>query len=183
MQEYKSIVSEQAEKLLSGLPARVSQVHGLVEKNFQIRQPSALTASYTQVIKTGGKYDTNDVLHGLVSLVGEEVHNTLEVLQKISAWILLLVPKIADGNNFGVEVQKAAYIHVKDSIEKWQKVWDGLTDYYNQRATAIEKIKDKISKEKSSSSTSTKTTGGKVSVSFKAICCCIPFVVIFFYAF
>ncbi|KAF1329743.1 Proteasome activator subunit 1, partial [Globisporangium splendens] len=162
MDAYRTSVAQDAQKRIEELPQRLAHVHALVQQHFQARTPSAVRATLKQsVTATRGKVDANATLDALIAVVGDEIEQVLTMLAQLSQWIQLLVPKIADGNNFGVEVQKLAYVHVKESIATWQKQWDALVDYYNQRATAVEKVNDKIAKESSKSTTVTATTGGK----------------------
>lgn len=162
MDAYRTSVAQDAKQRIEELPQRLAHVHALVQQHFQARQPSAVRATLKQsVTATQGKINANANLDALLGVVSDEIEQVLTVLTQLSQWIQLLVPKIADGNNFGVEVQKLAYVHVKESIATWQKQWDSLADYYNQRATAVEKVNDKVAQEKSKSTTVTASTGGK----------------------
>lgn len=62
------------------------------------------------------------------------------VLYPLRSWIMLLVPKIADGGNFGVSVQLAVLKTISDSIEKLEKLHDELTKYRKSRGDMVEKL-------------------------------------------
>ncbi|DBA03689.1 TPA: hypothetical protein N0F65_004106 [Lagenidium giganteum] len=157
MEAYQKSVAAEAEAALSALPQRLVHVQQLLQTHFGERRPSQVFEAY----KAAAQLDTNAALQPLVVVVADELEHALAVLQKISLWIQLLVPKVSDGNNFGVEVQRSVFVHLKESIAAWQKAWDGLVDYHNQRATAVEKVKDKVAKEGSVTETVTNSTGGK----------------------
>lgn len=162
MDAYRSAVAKDAQLRLEEFPQRLQRVHALVQQHFVQRQPSVVRANLlANVQNTPGTIGANASLDALVGVVSDEVEQALTSLAQLAQWIQLLVPKIADGNNFGVEVQKLAYVHLKESIATWQKHWDALADYHSQRATAVEKVNDKIAKEKATSTTTTASTGGK----------------------
>ena len=91
----------------------------------------------------------------------DEIAQLMSAIQLLQCWIQLHVPKVEDGNNFGVEVQKYAFVHLKESLEKWQKIWDSLSDHNSTRATAVEKLNAKANSETSTTTTVTSSRGGK----------------------
>lgn len=162
MDAYRSAVAKDAQLRLEEFPQRLQRVHALLQQHFVQRQPSVVRVNLlASVSATPGKIGANASLDALVAVVSDEVEQTLVALSQLAQWIQLLVPKIADGNNFGVEVQKLAFVHIKESLATWQKHWDTLADYHSQRATAVEKVNDKVAKEKATSTTTTASVGGK----------------------
>ena len=73
----------------------------------------------------------------------------------------LSIPKMEDGNNFGVTIQLQALKHIADSQDKLQKQLEELVKYHASRADAVEKCK------LPSTSTSTTTTKTEASSSGK----------------
>lgn len=162
MDAYRAAIAKDAQARLEEFPQRIERVHALVQQHFAQRQPSAVRTNLQTLVRASpGKIGANASLDALIGVVGDEIEQALASLSTLAQWVQLLVPKIADGNNFGVEVQKLAYVHLKESIAQWQKHWDGLADYASQRATAVEKLNDKVATEKVSSTVSTASTGGK----------------------
>lgn len=158
MDAYRAAVSADAERTLADFPRRVEHVQALVAQHFAQRQPSAVRASLAAAAAaSSGQVRGNASLAALAAVVADEIELALVALAQLSRWLQLLVPKVADGNNFGVEVQKLAYEHVKESAAGWQKHWDALAEYHSQRATAAEKLNDKVAKEKATSATTTTT--------------------------
>lgn len=77
---------------------------------------------------------------------------------------MMTIPKMEDGNNFGVTVQLAALKQLKDDREKLEKVLEDLSKYAQTRADAMEKCKLPSStktKTSSQSSSSGENKGGE----------------------
>lgn len=166
MDAYRTAVAAEAEQTLADFPQRVARVHALVAQHFAQRQPSVVRAELVAAAASSSSSSSADVranakLAALAGVVGDEIELALRSLAQLTRWLQLLVPKVADGNNFGVEVQKLALDHLKESAAAWQKHWDALAEYHSQRAAAAEKLNDKVATEKATSATTTATTGGK----------------------
>ncbi|KAG1695622.1 hypothetical protein DVH05_019361 [Phytophthora capsici] len=162
MSEYKKTVTASGAALLEELPKRVEQLQALVQQHTAGRTPSNLRTKFAQsVLAAPASVSSNGDVQSLLAVVGDQVSQLMSAIQLLQLWIQLQVPKVEDGNNFGVEVQKYAYVHLKDSLEKWQKIWDSLADYSSARATAVEKLNAKNSSESSTTTTVTSSKGGK----------------------
>jgi hypothetical protein len=151
--------SEIANRVLAELPERMQNVADLLQKEFPKMTPSQVNSSFTPGVTAHAA--TNPQMVRLVNIVVDEIHTAIQELQSLERWIQLLIPQVADGNNFGVEVQKCVQIQISASKTALQKAWDGMTDYYWQRATAYEKFATKVSLEKSKSSSTSTEEGGK----------------------
>jgi len=55
-------------------------------------------------------------------------------------WICLLVPKIEDGNNFGVSVQEETIGVISEIEAATGRILMKITHYYSARATLISKV-------------------------------------------
>ncbi|KAI9908233.1 hypothetical protein PsorP6_016584 [Peronosclerospora sorghi] len=162
MNEYSNSVIASAAALVTQMPQRVVQIQTLLQQHVQEAVPSKLRAKFAQAILAApAAVGSNGNVQSLLAVVADAIAQLLSDLHLLRVWITLLVPKVEDGNNFGVEVQKLVYVHLKESMEKWQKTWDSLADYSSARATAVEKVNAKISSETSTTTTLTSSTGGK----------------------
>ncbi|OQR90899.1 periplasmic binding protein [Thraustotheca clavata] len=148
-----------ATAVLEEIPLHMDRIQELLQREFPPTTPSQVHAAFSPLVSIDAA--TNERMVRLVHVVLDEIHTAIQKLQCIERWIQLLVPKIADGNNFGVEVQKSVQLQISASRTALQKAWDGMTDYYWQRATAHEKFAIKASTEKSNTVTSTAEEGGK----------------------
>lgn len=86
----------------------------------------------------------------------------LNVLLALKRWVRVQVPKIEDGNNFGVSVQLDTVKVIDQLAAPITKALDDLPSYFEKRAAAWDKISVKTSKETKSSTSTSKETGGKV---------------------
>ncbi|RHY87583.1 hypothetical protein DYB37_000393 [Aphanomyces astaci] len=159
MEKVLEEASTVATSVLASIPQRLARVNALLASEFPVNTPSQLAVAFTPLVSANAT--SNPQLGRLVTLVLDEIHVAIHELQRLERWIQLLTPRVADGNNFGVEVQKSVQLQISASRTALQKSWDAMTDYYWQRATAYEKFAAKVSKDKKKSVSTTKEEGGK----------------------
>lgn len=76
-----------------------------------------------------------------VSLAVDGVDTVLKDLRVLSHYVQMTLPKMEDGNNFGVTVQLSALKQMSEASESLQKQVDELFKYASARADALEKCK------------------------------------------
>jgi len=123
----------------------------IVEKG--LTTVSAMTASinslftFESLSAAGTAFGTGDVStpnEGLVKALTTSLDSldlVIAQLMTMERFVMLTIPKMEDGNNFGVTVQLAALKHMKDERELLSKALEELSKYYSCRADAIEKCK------------------------------------------
>ncbi len=76
---------------------------------------------------------TNSKMIELMEVYQQMFHNSAEIFSKLKDWVTLRIPKVEDGNNFGVEVQDYC-------LGVISKAWDSSLiiasrdEYFSQRA-------------------------------------------------
>ena len=75
-------------------------------------------------------------------------------LRKIERFITLHVPKVEDGNNFGVAIQLEVAKLVKETGKDCKSLLDALPAYHKDRAAALEKVVAKTTTETSEATSS-----------------------------
>ncbi|KAK5580807.1 hypothetical protein RB653_000831 [Dictyostelium firmibasis] len=64
----------------------------------------------------------------------------IEIFSVIRGWITLNIPRIEDGNNFGVDVQEDIIAQITKLEEVYTSLLDGCENYFSTRASLIKKI-------------------------------------------
>ncbi|KAN0041677.1 hypothetical protein ACTFIV_004223 [Dictyostelium citrinum] len=64
----------------------------------------------------------------------------IEIFSVIRGWISLNIPRIEDGNNFGVDVQEDIITQVTKLEEVYTALLDGSENYFASRASLVKKI-------------------------------------------
>uniref|UniRef100_A0A3Q3CXK6 Proteasome activator complex subunit 1 n=1 Tax=Haplochromis burtoni TaxID=8153 RepID=A0A3Q3CXK6_HAPBU len=85
-----------------------------------------------------GPICTNEKVESLLPKVKTEIQTLKEKLNTVSMWVQLQIPKIEDGNNFGVAVQEKVFellTNTRTKIEGFQT----QISYYNERGDAVAK--------------------------------------------
>lgn len=160
MQSYSKQVETAALALLESLPKRVDDIEKVLTNLAGERMPSRVFAACTERVKASPGHQNVSVT-ALHLATADQLEQAISTLRMIAQWIQLNVPKIEDGNNFGVEVQKCVFVHVKEAIAALEKHWESIAEYHNQRTSIVEKVQEKVAKEKCTTRTVTASKGGK----------------------
>jgi len=135
-----------------------------MEESFPTLFPFKNLTEATAGFSNGDVTVPHDILSKALTASLEAVDQTISSSLTMERYILLTIPKMEDGNNFGVTVQLAALKHMKDDREKLDKVLEDLTKYQETRANAMEKCKlpsTNKSKTTSQSTGNAKVKGGE----------------------
>lgn len=81
----------------------------------------------------------NDNITALLNRVKPEIQGAKEKLNVISLWLQLQVPRIEDGNNFGVAVQEKVYELLTSARTKLEAFQTHISKYYSERGDAVSK--------------------------------------------
>lgn len=86
-----------------------------------------------------GPICTNERVDSLLQQVKPEIQTLKEKLNTVSMWVQLKVPKIEDGNNFGVAVQEKVFELLTNTRTKIEGFQTQISKYYNERGDAVAK--------------------------------------------
>lgn len=86
-----------------------------------------------------GPICTNETVEGLLKNTKAEISTLKEKLNTLSLWMQLQVPKVEDGNNFGVAVQEKVFEHLTNTRTKIEAFQTSLAKYSNERGDAVAK--------------------------------------------
>jgi len=151
---------KQAETLTDGAAKTIEAMDAAFQALFPFKTLSAATAQFSAA-------DAAVPHVGLVKALAtsmEAIDETATSCLTMERYILLTIPKMEDGNNFGVTVQLAALKQLKDDREKLEKALEELSKYAATRADALEKCKlpsSTKSKTTTQSTSNSDTKGGE----------------------
>lgn len=86
-----------------------------------------------------GPICTNEAVESLLKNTKAEISILKEKLNTLSLWMQLHVPKVEDGNNFGVAVQEKVFEHLTNTRTKVETFQTSLGKYSNERGDAVAK--------------------------------------------
>ncbi|XP_054478604.1 proteasome activator complex subunit 1 [Anoplopoma fimbria] len=86
-----------------------------------------------------GPICTNERVESLLQKVKPQIQTLKEKLNMVSMWVQLQIPKIEDGNNFGVAVQEKVFELLTNTRTKIEGFQTQIAKYYNERGDAVAK--------------------------------------------
>jgi len=82
----------------------------------------------------------NKALCDLEEILQKEILEMSELISSLNIWVKLNVPRIADGNNFGVEVQQEITEILESAESSGYQILDSFTQYHDTRADFVTKV-------------------------------------------
>ncbi|XP_064226865.1 proteasome activator complex subunit 3-like [Aotus nancymaae] len=104
-----------------------------LQTQFSIKVP-ALPGSEGQLLRS------NQHLVELIERVKPEIELLREKCNTVRMWVQLLIPKVEDGNNFGVSIQEDTVDQLWTVESTATSYLRGFSTYYNTRAKLVSKI-------------------------------------------
>ncbi|TRY83722.1 hypothetical protein DNTS_021905 [Danionella cerebrum] len=86
-----------------------------------------------------GPIACNETVEKLIKQIKPEVQMLKECLNMVSMWIQLQIPRIEDGNNFGVAVQEKVFELMTTTRTKIEGFQTQISKYYSERGDAVSK--------------------------------------------
>eukprot|EP01028_Stygiella_incarcerata_P013349 TRINITY_DN82191_c0_g1_i1.p2 TRINITY_DN82191_c0_g1~~TRINITY_DN82191_c0_g1_i1.p2 ORF type:complete len:252 (-),score=97.10 TRINITY_DN82191_c0_g1_i1:139-894(-) len=83
---------------------------------------------------------TNRHIDGLLGRLKDEVKEFVTRTSVLKMWVQLLIPKIEDGNNFGVGIQEEAMGEISRAEDGVYMLLEGVIKYHERRAKLITSI-------------------------------------------
>uniref|UniRef100_A0A3Q1GH73 Proteasome activator complex subunit 1 n=1 Tax=Acanthochromis polyacanthus TaxID=80966 RepID=A0A3Q1GH73_9TELE len=86
-----------------------------------------------------GPICTNERVENLLQQVKAEIQTLKEKLNTVSMWVQLQIPRVEDGNNFGVAVQEKVFELLTNTRTRIEGFQTQISKYYNERGDAVAK--------------------------------------------
>ncbi|XP_072536386.1 proteasome activator complex subunit 1 [Salminus brasiliensis] len=81
----------------------------------------------------------NEKVESLIKEIKPHLQTLKENLNTVSMWVQLQIPRIEDGNNFGVAVQEKVFELLTNTRTKIEGFQAQITKYYSERGDAVAK--------------------------------------------
>jgi len=121
-------------------PPVLVDVDGVEGKRPKLETSVALPKGTSVTAFSCGMVSTNLILSELVDIVKPESRQLIDYLNLVKMWITFLIPRIEDGNNFGVGVQEETLALVTQAEQDAATYLDQMSRYYLNRARIVSKI-------------------------------------------
>nr|CAB3265250.1 proteasome activator complex subunit 3-like [Phallusia mammillata] len=87
-----------------------------------------------------GLVPCNDHILKLVNIVKPDILTLIEKCNTVRMWVTLLIPKIEDGNNFGVSIQEETLSELRQVESETASYLDQISKYFFTRGQIVSKI-------------------------------------------
>lgn len=87
-----------------------------------------------------GSVPCNKPLSDLIHLVKPHIRELVEDSNLLKMWISFMIPKIEDGNNFGVSIQEDTLAEIQSVESEAAAFFDQISRYFISRAKVVSKV-------------------------------------------
>ncbi|XP_053659471.1 proteasome activator complex subunit 3 [Anopheles marshallii] len=87
-----------------------------------------------------GRVDCNRPISELVCIVKPIIRSLVEDSNLLKMWISFMIPKIEDGNNFGVSIQEDTLAEIQSVETEAAAFFDQISRYFVSRAKVVSKV-------------------------------------------
>ncbi|CAG9531998.1 unnamed protein product [Cercopithifilaria johnstoni] len=114
---------------------------GLLKKKRKVDHASIRPLHGTSVYGfINGTVKCNEKLASLTDITRPLLRDSVEAVNKVKMWILFLIPRIEDGNNFGVSIQEEVLSEVRTVEGEAASFLDQMSRYFVSRARLVTKV-------------------------------------------
>uniref|UniRef100_A0A3Q4N9E8 Proteasome activator complex subunit 3 n=1 Tax=Neolamprologus brichardi TaxID=32507 RepID=A0A3Q4N9E8_NEOBR len=122
-------------------PILFSNLHdGLEAQNAKKRKLEDGMTGTKVFVMPDGMMKSNANLVDLIEKVKPEIRTLIEKCNTVKMWVQLLIPRIEDGNNFGVSIQEETVAELRTVEGEAASYLDQISRYYITRAKLVSKI-------------------------------------------
>jgi len=88
----------------------------------------------------GPNVPSNKVILDLLAIIKREILELIEMINTVKIWIQLNIPRIEDGNNFGVSIQEETVSELSRAEDSGFAVLESMTKYFVTRGKLVTKV-------------------------------------------
>ncbi|XP_015781106.1 proteasome activator complex subunit 3 [Tetranychus urticae] len=133
-----------------GLPNDLHMNHDSTKDNATTTTPRGKKRKAASIDSTESQEETNhkqantvpgnNKIKTIINMLKPKIKELVEDLNLIKLWVMLLIPRIEDGNNFGVSIQEDILEEVRSTEGEAAIYYDETSKYHHSRAKIISKI-------------------------------------------
>jgi len=156
--DFKDKVCKEAEGLVNDFfPSKVAELDALLGRQVfhmsnlsKVRQATAKTLENLKLYAKDGEneepikpdviFSTNEYIVKMMDMIKPQIVELLEATGTLRVWVVLLIPKIEDGNNFGVEVQEETLGELRVFEQELAGNQEQIANYFLARAKVVSQI-------------------------------------------
>lgn len=98
------------------------------------------TAGTKVMILPNGSVKCNEHICELIKVVKPVIRGLVEDSNLLKMWISFMIPKIEDGNNFGVSIQEDTLAEIQSVESEAAAFFDQISRYFISRAKVVSKV-------------------------------------------
>jgi len=104
-------------------------------------EPNSIDLTGTKVFAIpSGTVNCNEPICELIKVVKPVIRGLVEDSNLLKMWISFMIPKIEDGNNFGVSVQEDTLAEIQSVESEAAAFFDQISRYFISRAKIVSKV-------------------------------------------
>lgn len=111
-----------------------------VESNSPTVNASIALGGTKVLALTSGVVNCNQPINDIIKIVKPVIRALVEDSNLLKMWISFLIPKIEDGNNFGVSVQEDTLAEIQSVESEAAAFFDQISRYFISRAKIVSKV-------------------------------------------
>lgn len=92
------------------------------------------------MILPSGKVKCNEPICEIIKIVKPIIRGLVEDSNLLKMWISFMIPKIEDGNNFGVSIQEDTLAEIQSVESEAAAFFDQISRYFISRAKVVSKV-------------------------------------------
>jgi proteasome activator subunit 3 (PA28 gamma) len=105
-----------------------------------VEDDELLVAGTKVLCLPSGPINCNLGISNLIEIVKPEIKNLVEDANLLKMWVTFLIPKIEDGNNFGVSIQEDTLGEIRTVEAEAATFFEQISRYYLTRAKIVTKV-------------------------------------------
>lgn len=119
---------------------KLDEAHSPRTKSSKSEADNGELESSSSLIKSDIVFECNEVILKQQAILKREIQDCLKMLSTVKIWIQLNIPKVEDGNNFGVSIQEESVSDLAKAEDTSFSLLDGINKYFMTRGKLVSRM-------------------------------------------